>query len=73
MSFLTMTNKPSFHPPPLSLRWSRVQGERERQNWGAAVYMARWVSTRGEKGAVIGARDGEGRTVRTRQAKRRTR
>jgi hypothetical protein len=46
LSFLTMTTKPSFRAP----RSSRVQGGRGRQNGGAAVYMARWVNTRGEKG-----------------------
>ncbi|MBX9737474.1 MAG: hypothetical protein K2X32_11165 [Phycisphaerales bacterium] len=46
LTFLTMTTKPSFRAPARS----RVQGGRGRQNGGAAVSMARWVNTRGEKG-----------------------
>lgn len=44
-SFLTMTTRPSFRPPARG----RVQGGRRRQSGGAAVSMARWANTRGEK------------------------
>jgi len=41
--FLTMTTKPTFR--------ALVQARRRRQNWGGtAVSMARWITTRGERG-----------------------
>ena len=40
--FLTMTTKPTFRAG-----FSPAKGGKR---WGAAIYMARWVNTRGEKG-----------------------
>lgn len=49
LSFLTMTTKPSF------------RAEFKAGEWGKTlVSMARWVSTRGEGGAVVGNHDGDG-------------
>jgi len=47
LTFLTMTTKPSFRPPHEKLSSSPARAAKR----GAAVSMARWINTRGEKGA----------------------